>query len=266
MDYSEHLRSIGDRMRAEFEALGEISHSGSKGREREAVVADLVRSVIPETLGVQHGAEVLSSDGTVSGECDIVVYDRDVPALYRSPGYAVFPIEAVVAVVEVKSKLDKAELLTSAAQALLLKSMPHRARPRASWDVRKLSRHGRVWDHRPPSFHVFAFSSTDLSVLADHLDDFDQDRPRWERIESVYAMGSGWISHTTTHERWVYRADSVVVPFAIEIGGTCQRGWEPQFQPGLYHDNNSLGERWRYGGRWSDDGTTLIEPDPPVED
>jgi hypothetical protein len=66
---------------------------------REALLIEhVLRTVLPETIGLAHG-ELVCSNGTMCGECDLVVYDRDVPSLYRAEDFTVLPIEAVLGVV-----------------------------------------------------------------------------------------------------------------------------------------------------------------------
>ena len=261
-DLATVLRSHAARLDADLLATAQIGHSGSKGRVREALlVEDVINRVLPETMGIAHGAEIVASDGSVAGECDIVIYDREVPALYRTVGYSVLPVEAVLGVIEVKSRLDKAGVTKAVGNCQRIKAMPHLARSREPGDHRQVRRHGRVWDHVPVAFHIFAFGSGDLVATFDHLNQLEQNRPRWARIESIYVVGKGWITNAAMNAQVVFGAlDSIVLPMVIEFVTLYQRGWEPRFDLSAYFADAPLGRVIKVGGYWTDDGQGLGPP------
>jgi hypothetical protein len=95
-------------------AAAEITHPGVKGRIREILVGDLFRPMLPTDVGVGTG-QIITFDGDISTEQDIVIYDRRIlpPALFGEGGLGLFPIECVLATVEVKTTLTLAELRSS---------------------------------------------------------------------------------------------------------------------------------------------------------
>ena len=95
-------------------AAAEITHAGVKGRIREILVGDLFRPLLPADVGVGTG-QIITFDGNISTEQDIVIYDRRIlpPALFGEGGLGLFPIECVLATVEVKTTLTAAELRSS---------------------------------------------------------------------------------------------------------------------------------------------------------
>lgn len=94
-------------------AAAAISHRGVRGRIREILVGELFRPLAPADIGVGTG-QVISSAGDTSAEQDVVIYDRRVlpPALFKGD-LGVFPIESVVATIEVKTTLTAQELKRS---------------------------------------------------------------------------------------------------------------------------------------------------------
>src|SRR6266567_5578074 len=88
------------------EAQGRLIHPGEYGGYREALVRDLLSQFLPEAYGVSQGF-VISPEGEVSPQCDVVIYSRLYAPVIRTPEQQrFFPVESVVAVGEVKSDLD----------------------------------------------------------------------------------------------------------------------------------------------------------------
>lgn len=76
------------------------------GAYRENVVKKYLINILPERMGIESGF-VVTSNGRVSTQCDIIIYDKTVTPLIRNEyGQRFFPVESVVAVGEVKSKLS----------------------------------------------------------------------------------------------------------------------------------------------------------------
>lgn len=92
-------------------AAADITHTGVKGRIREILVGDLFRSLLPADLGVGSG-QIVTYDGQISSEQDVVIYDRRIlpPVLFGEGGLGLFPVECVLATVEVKTTLTAQEL------------------------------------------------------------------------------------------------------------------------------------------------------------
>lgn len=103
-------------------AAVEITHTGVKGRIREILVGDLFRPLLPADLGVGTG-QIVTHDGNISTEQDIVIYDRRIlpPALFGECGLGLFPVECVLATVEVKTTLTAQELRSSQESAAMIR-------------------------------------------------------------------------------------------------------------------------------------------------
>jgi hypothetical protein len=97
------------RVKAALDAarsLAGVDHSLVKGRLRELVIDQLLRPVLPPSFGLGTGIIVDSIGGT-SGEIDIVIFNREIlmPLLF-SERDGVFPVEACLYAIEVKSSLE----------------------------------------------------------------------------------------------------------------------------------------------------------------
>jgi hypothetical protein len=101
---------VGERVRAALaaaKALAGVEHPLVKGRLRELVVDQLLRPVLPPSFGLGTGV-IVDTRGGISGEIDIVVYNRDIlmPLLYGERD-GIFPVEACLYAMEVKSVLER---------------------------------------------------------------------------------------------------------------------------------------------------------------
>ncbi len=82
----------------------------SRGECREAVVASALRPWLPERYGLGSG-EVVGSDGSRSQALDIVIFDALYAVVFKTIGGKLLcPAESVFGTIEVKTKLDMAEL------------------------------------------------------------------------------------------------------------------------------------------------------------
>lgn len=103
-----------------YDLSGGIKHDGEKGAFREFFIAQLVRPLLPLHYGVGSGV-VVDSDGQQSRQSDLIIYGRRVlPPVLLAGDRGIFPIDSVLAAVEVKSILKKSRYkdLVDAARGL----------------------------------------------------------------------------------------------------------------------------------------------------
>ena len=87
---------------------GTLIHPGEFGMYREKIVSELLRPFLPSKLEVGTGF-IITSKNRISTQCDIIIYDRENTPVIENGEQRFFPVESVVGVVEVKSKLSKSE-------------------------------------------------------------------------------------------------------------------------------------------------------------
>lgn len=82
-------------------------HNPSTGALAEAVLREFLQEHLPGQVRAEQGF-ILSPDGGLSKQCDILIYDahRYAP-FYRAGAVVVVPVEAVIAVIEVKTSINK---------------------------------------------------------------------------------------------------------------------------------------------------------------
>ncbi|PKH03797.1 hypothetical protein CXF72_04275 [Psychromonas sp. MB-3u-54] len=115
----------------------QLIHPGEYGEFREKAVSELLNFFIPQNLKISEGF-IISSDGGVSTQCDIIIYDpNSCPKIADSAHQKFFPIECVVAIGEIKSEIktksDLTKILTKLAEIKKLKELVPEATPYRSY-------------------------------------------------------------------------------------------------------------------------------------
>jgi hypothetical protein len=186
------LGSVAMRMRADFEQSRNFSHNGEAGTSREALVREFLASYLPSHVETVHNAEIITASGETSPQCDIVLADRGTPPFTTLNGYRILPNECVYGVVEVKTKLDKEQLVDACNKISKLRHMSKGSyRPTPGLIPRKTSAYGKVYDFFPTSGIIVAFDSLKLETIGSHLMDWCQNRPPVEWPDSVWVLGKG---------------------------------------------------------------------------
>jgi hypothetical protein len=110
MDVAERFKKIEQTLLARFEEAADVNHKGDRGENREKILREFLEEHLPRRYGVAKG-EVVTRDGDHSHSADIIVYDaHSGPVLYAGDT-AILPVEAVYGIIEVKSRLSKAEFV-----------------------------------------------------------------------------------------------------------------------------------------------------------
>lgn len=90
---------------------GELFHKLEYGEYRERVLLRLLKSILPARFDIGSGF-IVNASGKVSTQCDLIIYDKnEMPTLESDYGQRFFPVEAVIGVGEVKSKIDRVSKL-----------------------------------------------------------------------------------------------------------------------------------------------------------
>jgi len=141
MQMDEFFAHVEETLLAMFSQSGFTQHAGDKGENREEILRDFLSTHLPKRYGVIKG-EIITKDGVHSHAADIIIYDAlDCPILYKAKT-AVLPIEGVYGIIEVKSRLSKAEFLDASRK---IESFKHLA-PR---DLSVIQTREYVTVHRP---------------------------------------------------------------------------------------------------------------------
>lgn len=92
------------------DAITKIEHHGLAGRAREIFVKDLLRPILPPYVDLGTG-KISDSEGHHSRESDVVIYSAaTLPPLLIEADFGIYPAEACIYSIEVKSRLTADEL------------------------------------------------------------------------------------------------------------------------------------------------------------
>jgi hypothetical protein len=102
-------------------AASNLTHNGVKGSVLEILISKLFRPLLPSDIGVGTGQIIEQHSGRMSTQMDIILYDKSiVPPIFFDETTGIFPIEAVLYTIEVKTKLNATELSVAHDSAKLL--------------------------------------------------------------------------------------------------------------------------------------------------
>lgn len=98
---------LAKQMLLDFDQIKrEIIHKGERGTQQEETLKEFLGRYLPKKYGVGRG-EIINSQNQVSRQCDVVIYNAlESPLLLIREGYQLFPVEAVLATIEVKSSFN----------------------------------------------------------------------------------------------------------------------------------------------------------------
>lgn len=88
---------------------GTLIHPGEFGVYRERIIKEFLSPFLPTRLAIGSGF-IITAKNRISTQCDIIIYDKEHTPLIENSEQRFFPVECVVGVIEVKSKLTKSSL------------------------------------------------------------------------------------------------------------------------------------------------------------
>ncbi|WP_424184548.1 DUF6602 domain-containing protein [Actinokineospora sp. G85] len=187
------LHATATELRTRFDKSAIASkHAGSKGAVREDYLTDFLREHLPRTVDVYGSAEIVTADGQISPQCDVLITDPATPPFFSEDRHRVVPNECVYGMIEVKSRLDTAELHDACQKIARVRGLPKTAyyptRPPFTY---KVQAYGRTWSHWPTAGMIFAFDSMNLDMLAARLMDWCREHDPIEWPDSVWVLGKG---------------------------------------------------------------------------
>jgi hypothetical protein len=100
----------------------DIAHRGNKGSSREESLRQFFRDRLPRTYAVTEG-EVVDLNGLVSPQLDLMFYNQSTNFALNADQSSILPAEALLASIEVKTMLSKAEIDKSAIAAKKLRKL-----------------------------------------------------------------------------------------------------------------------------------------------
>lgn len=112
---------IGNLIR-DVNSITDLNHPGIKGTLVESFNKNILDSFLTSQFGIGYGV-IVNHLGVQSDQTDIIIYDKRIlPPFIIAGDLGAYPIESVVATIEVKMKLDKPKLLQAEKSAKKLRN------------------------------------------------------------------------------------------------------------------------------------------------
>jgi len=111
-----HTTAILEGIIAQAKSLGPLTNPTLIGELRELLIADLFKRFLVQDLGIGTG-QIINQKEELSNQIDIVIYDKRIlPPFLQSQHLGLYPAEAVIAVIEVKSQLTKKDIIEASSK------------------------------------------------------------------------------------------------------------------------------------------------------
>jgi hypothetical protein len=146
MDVSAYFESVTGELNALKNRVRQIigkSHWQTDGESREAVLRNVLRRHVPSNVAVGRGFVV--SAEACSPQIDILLYDAAKPVLYREGDLALVTADAVLGIIEVKSRLTARNSRQSVDQLTGALEFVRCAQAAASWNY-QCATFDRPWE------------------------------------------------------------------------------------------------------------------------
>ena len=178
---------------------------------REKLVKDFLRFIIPQKLAINQGF-IISSNDEISTQCDIIIYDQNITPLIQSNELQTFyPVETVVGVGEVKSKLSKAQFIAAINKLARIKEIKSKV------PFPSLVNRNRGFEYNPekiPFDNIFTFIvceklDFDTKTIETELDEmYQKDISPWHRHNLILSIDDGLLLYTEpdSHKDFVFYA------------------------------------------------------------
>lgn len=123
----DYWQGVAQRLQAEAAIFNRlIVHRGEVGSQNEASLAEVVRRLLPPTVGVGTGI-VIDSHGARSQQTDLIVFDQATqPNVLAQTSQMLFPVETVRLAIEVKTRVTTAEIADAAEKTKSIHALKYR--------------------------------------------------------------------------------------------------------------------------------------------
>lgn len=103
------LDRLERQLQEQYQLAGQLAHGASIGSAREKFLSIALKSILPPAVHLGSGM-IVDARGRHSRQIDIIIYDPRFPVLEIVDGFGTYFVEGVIAAIEVKSRLWKADL------------------------------------------------------------------------------------------------------------------------------------------------------------
>jgi hypothetical protein len=184
----DQFRKIASMIAAQAVVAGGTDHCVTTGRIREIIVHKFLRPHVPRNVDIRAGV-IIDQNGNRSRQQDCVLLDTRLPLVdVGSDLDALLIAESVIATIEVKSFLDKTELLRSLESAALTKALTRKG----EHIYHKGPAEVKVGYALPILTYVFAYDGMELDTAFGHIAEFAQEKANGRLIpEAICILTKG---------------------------------------------------------------------------
>lgn len=107
-DYLDYRKSISNELVDTKDRVRNFiggRHWGEDGRYKEVLLKECLRNHLPANIRIGSGF-VVGTNSAVTRQIDIILYANNCPLLFQKSDFIIAPKEAVLGIIEVKTKLD----------------------------------------------------------------------------------------------------------------------------------------------------------------
>ena len=166
----EHLNNVRDTLVAYSKLISTAEHKVNIGSAREELISSFLKNSLPQFVEY-HTGEIFDSIDNRSGQIDLILHPITSPKLNLYGTINMFPAETVLAVIEVKSKLDK---------DTLIKTLDHCKKVKDLNIVGRNKEEFPIIDPNSVPYIIFTFTSLTPETILNHIKD-------WKlRQENIY--------------------------------------------------------------------------------
>lgn len=149
-----------------------VHHDGARGRLREVLVGELIRPLLPPTFDIMTGILVDHEGDSAtnqSGQEDVLIYSREVlPGGIRLEETGLLPVEACLAVIEVKSRLTASGVRQAIEHASRISRLASAYQKTATWPL--------PWPQSIATYPLYAVFALGSDLTTDSSTE-------WERVQ-----------------------------------------------------------------------------------
>ncbi len=191
-DVDELIAAAGKKLRDDFDYIKKSNpHYAERGNEAEDILIKFLNDYLPKRYAASTGF-VIDSTNEISKQVDVIVYDViNSPVFRKDERVMILPSDNVAIAIEVKTNLNKAELIDAAQKISRVKSL--KKSPIGNVDQQVTMSDVVV---TKTTGIVFAYSSTtSLETLANNLAEINKDIPFNEWIDEIIVLDKGLITY-----------------------------------------------------------------------
>ena len=193
LELARYYASVAEQLTSEGRQASLLENTTAVGTDREEIYRRFLERHLPSACEVVRGGYLFDLNGIPSKQIDVMVTAGVAPRFQMaSANQAIAPLEGAVAVVEVKSKLDKGELHRALENIASVPTLPNPNKalnPQVAGSV-------PYWTRDWPYKIVFAFDAdTGVATMMEHLNRYieDNDIPHERRPSIIHVLGKYFI-------------------------------------------------------------------------